>query len=117
MNRTEITFKNEVITLVFGTWVMGQLIKSGYSLETLQEEMKNNPFDFFPLLVYLAAVNGLPSKDREAYNQNNFYDWVDSVGGIASQEVNNVIKCFTNSLGADVPKKDQTAVKVRPSKT
>ncbi|GHE34929.1 hypothetical protein [Sphingobacterium griseoflavum] len=105
MNRVDITFKGQVVTLVFGSWVMGQLIKGGYSLASLQENMKDNPFDFFSKLAYLGAVNALPSKDLNAYDHNDFYDWLDSAGGIASDEVTRVITCFTNSLGTDVSKK------------
>lgn len=113
MNRIEITFKGEVIPLVFGSWVMGQLIKEGYALADLQKSMTENPFEFFSLLVYLGAVNATQYKDKEAYNRNDFYDWIDASGNIGSVEVNRVIKCFTNSLGADVPesKKKATAKK------
>lgn len=108
MNKTEINFKGSTIALVFGTWVMGQLIKSGYSLATLKDDMTNNPFEFFPLLVYLGAVNALPSKDLDHYSKNDFYDWIDNAGGIGSDSVSNVIKVFTNSLSNGIPKKKTT---------
>lgn len=103
MNRTEITLNGVSTPLTFGSWVMGQLIKSGYQLSELQKAIADNPFEFFPLLVYLGAVNATASKDKDAFSVNQFYDWLDEVGGVGSDEVSRVIKCFTNSLGTDVP--------------
>lgn len=102
MNRTEIEFKGKTIPILFGAWVMGQLIKSGYPLASLHEEMTSNPFIFFPKLVYLGAVNATPGKDLSAFDENDFFDWVDEVGGISSEEVMRVINVFTTSLGTDV---------------
>lgn len=102
MNRTEINFKGELIPILFGSWVMGQLIKSGYPLASLHEEMTSNPFVFFPKLVYLGAVNATPGKDLSAFDENDFFDWVDKVGGISSEGVMKVINTFTKSLGTDV---------------
>lgn len=118
MNRTEITFKGEVLPLVFGSWVMGQLIKEGFALSDLQKSMSENPFEFFSLLIYLGAVNATPLKDKEAFNRNDFYDCIDQNGGVGGKVVSNVIKCFTNSLGTDVPepKKKVTAKKAEAVK-
>lgn len=111
MNRTQIKLKGSLITLLFGTWVMGQLIKSGHSLDKLQEDMRTNPFEFFPLLVYLGAVNATENKELSSFNKNDFYDWIDEVGGLSSEEVVKVINCFTNSLGADVGESKKKAAK------
>lgn len=102
MNRTEIKLNGESIPVLFGSWVMGQLIKAGYPLASLHEDMTSNPFVFFPKLVYLGAVNATPNKDLTAFNENDFFDWVDEVGGISSGDVTKVINTFTRSLGMDV---------------
>ncbi|MGJ1499623.1 hypothetical protein ACR79R_20085 [Sphingobacterium spiritivorum] len=111
MNKTQITFNGEVLHLLFGSWVMGQLIKEGYNLQSLSDQIQGNPFDFIPFLAYLGAVNATEDKDRDAFNRNSFYDWMDESGGVNSEEVMKVINCFTNSLGTDVPKKKETKAK------
>lgn len=108
MNKTKIKVKDQEVDIVFGTWVMGQLIKSGYALGELQAEIQKNPFEFFPNLIYLGAINATSNKDLAAYNKADFYDVVDELGGIASPAVMDIIHCFTNSLGMDVSKKKET---------
>lgn len=118
MNRTTITFKKEKVTLVFGTWVMGQLLKRGYKLTEIQEEIQKNPFEFLTLLFYLAAVNGHQDKDLSAFNQDDFYDWLDDNGGIAGEEVTRLTNVFFVSIVGDNPKKEgeDTGKKPKPAK-
>lgn len=110
MNKTTITLKGNTITLLFGTWVVGELIERGFELEKIQEHIAKNPFKFIPLLVYLGAVNATEEKDLNAYKLNDFYGWVDEVKGFSSKEVEKVLKCFTNSVTYGVKKKTEAVV-------
>lgn len=109
MNKLQIIFKGNPIVLVFGAWVMGQFIKSGTSLHTLKDDMQGNPFEFYTRLLYLSAVNGTDGKNLDAFNQNDFYDWIDEVGGIMSPELKEVTECFTRSLGLSDKEEDTSA--------
>lgn len=110
MNKTTITLKGNVVTLLFGTWVVGELIDRGFELDKIQDNITKNPFKFIPLLVYLAAVNATAEKDLEKYNLNDFYDWIDEVKGFGSKEVVKVLKCFTTSITYGVKKKPEAVI-------
>lgn len=101
MFTTEIQVNKKKIKLKFGSWAIGQLIKSGYSFDELTGTMTSNPFDLIPKIVFFAACNA-KERDLAAYDEGVFYDWLDSVG-INSQAVIDVISLFTKSIVQDVP--------------
>lgn len=93
-----IQFKKGEIKVRFGMWTISELIKRGYSLSTLQQDIERNPIEFLITITYLGACNA-SSKDLEAYSINDFYDWADELeGGLNSNELSKIQKCFTNSL-------------------
>lgn len=109
MNRTVIKIEKdgvvEEITLQFGTWVIRGLIQYGYSLTSLSKEMQDNPFDFLPVIIRLAAINATDDLDEERFSKRFGFDWLDQ-NGIDSPDVKKILNAFVNSLPTENKKKE-----------
>lgn len=103
INETQITFKGEKLNIRFGMWVISEMTNFGYSLSNMENDISANPIKFFIVMTYLGACNA-SDKDLEAFKLNDFYDWLDEVGGLQSSELLKIQKCFTNSISYGVPK-------------
>lgn len=110
MNKTTITVNGESVTLKFGIWTLARLAEKGYKMQIIQDILKDNPFDFMAILIYLGACNEA-NRDLSAYDEGIGYDYLDEVG-INSSETMKVMTCFTNSLSQDVPAQKKSKGKV-----
>ena len=100
MNETKIKINGKDVPILFGTWVIQELIEVGYELESLGEEIKRNPFKFIPNLIYLGACNGA-NMDLSDYDKKDFYKFIDKVG-FHSKEVTDIINLFTKSFATNL---------------
>ena len=105
MNETTIKINGKDVPIVFGTWVIQELIEAGYELENLGEEIKRNPFKFVPNLIYLGACNAL-NMDLKDYDKKDFYKFIDKEG-FHSQAVTDLINLFTKSFGTSLGADDE----------
>lgn len=106
MNEITIKVLGKDVKLRFGSWLMMNMIESGYGLEQMGEEIKRNPFKFIPKLIYLAACNG-KTRSLSDYEENDFFDYLDGVG-FNSDEVVKVTTLFAESLMAHLGSKGDT---------
>jgi len=104
MNEIKIKLNGKSITLKFGSWVMMQLIESGYELANLSDDINKNPFKFIPKLLYLGACNG-KSKNLNDFNEGDFFEFLDNVG-LDSKELSDILGLFTSSIRADLPQEE-----------
>lgn len=75
----EIELNGEKVTLLFGNWTCGQLVREGFNITKFSPEIYENPYLLAPFVFYLAACNhkgyeekNLSSSAREYFDENDF---------------------------------------------
>ena len=91
MNKTQITLNGKKIDILFGTWTVGQLFKSGIEFEKMKDEI----YDHLPTIVYLGACNAA-GRDLNAYDVEDFHA---APFGLLIP----VLATFNKSMTQDVP--------------
>lgn len=115
MFKKTIKLEGKEIPVKFGSWVVGQLIESGMSLQEIEKSVQENPFKFIALIAFLGACNADNFEDSD-YKLNQFYGWIDDVGGVNSDEVVDVLNLFVKSISQNVPTEEKGNVKSLPNR-
>lgn len=96
MNRTEIKLNGENISILFGCWAVGQILRTGVDLSDLKG---GDLYLMLPEIAYYGACNA-KGRDLNAYNLEDFHN-------LSAFEVAKVLPVFTASMSQDVPKKNE----------
>ena len=103
MNTIKTTLDGKEIEMRFGTWSIIQLGKQGIQLKDIDKFLTENPFEAVCKIAYLSACNAVNKGDLTAYEENDFYDWIDE-HGMNSQEVVKVVDGFVYWITIHSPK-------------
>jgi hypothetical protein len=87
-------------TFYFGLGFLGMFIENTEStLETLEDDIKKNPFKVLPELMYYSLKYGYLRNEIEPdFNKYDVSDWIDDLGGVESKAVTD----FMDGLGASM---------------
>lgn len=103
MFSTEIKIKNKNVKVVFGGKVMELLHEDGIGLKDLEKQMSENPFGFYPKAIFYGVVNGSKDWKGDGLTARDVHTWIDSVGGLFAEEVQEMIKLFGDSITKGIP--------------
>jgi hypothetical protein len=111
----KVTFFNREI--VFGTYFIGQWIDV-VGANDVQESfmvLQKNPFKYIPLFIATGINTSAELYGLEKVTLLDVTNEIDECGGIASDEVQNVLKVFTTSLEVALGK-NKAGAKPKPRK-
>ena len=110
MNTTKTTLNGKEIEMRFGTWSIIQLGKQGIKLSEIDKFLTENLFEAVCKIAYLSACNAVNKGDLTAYEENDFYEWIDE-HGMNSDEVVKVVNGFVNWITIHSPKETKAKKK------
>jgi len=116
---TKLELGGKERTFYFGLGFLGMLIENTSStLETLEGDIKTNPFKVIPELMFYSLKYGYVRKDLQPdFNKYDVSDWIDDEGGFESKVVLDFMDGLGESMDPKLPE-DKTVKKnkVRPVK-
>lgn len=99
MNKTQITLNGKKVDILFGSWAVGQLIKSGVDFAKMGDDI----YDHLPNIAYYGACNAA-GRDLNAYNVEDFHS---ASPGLLIP----VLSTFNKSMTQDVPVEKKSTAK------
>ena len=110
MNTIKTTLNGKEIEMRFGTWSIVQLGIQGIKLTEIDKYVIEKPFEAVCKIAYLSACNAVNKGDLTAYDENDFYDWIDE-HGFSSDEVGKVTNAFMHWATVHFPKETKAKKK------
>ena len=116
--KADIKFGGETRTFYFGLGFLGLFIeKTDSTLDTLEADIKNNPFKVLPLLMYYSLLYGYLREDETApFTRFDVIDWMDDEGGVSGKGILEFMSGVSASMNPNLPKEVKKKEKVRPIK-
>lgn len=102
---TKLKFGGKERTFLFGMGFLGMFFENtSTTMETLEADIKSNPFKVFPELMFWSLAYGyLRTNLKPDFNQYDVADWIDDDGGIDGENVKKFMDSLGESLNTKLP--------------